>query len=100
VSADRASTRAAGLKRKRNWTPARPCVGCGYCCLVARCATGQSYELITTGKVSGPACPYLTHNGARYRCAIADRLGEALAIGAGCSSPLNTERRRMLGEVE
>ena len=71
---------------------ARPCVGCGYCCKTAVCVVGQIF--LKTGP--HPPCPGLEHNGERYRCKIAEEHGEELAIGAGCCSPLNSERQIMI----
>lgn len=77
---------------------ARPCIGCGYCCQKAPCALGASLH--------GPKapCPSLVWNGERYVCQEVSRAFRArdwkrlsvllsdLAIGAGCCSPLNSQR--------
>ena len=71
----------------------RNCVGCGYCCKTARCAA--------SGGGTG-ACPYLKYDGDRYRCQkVVDGDGafsDAVAIGAGCCSSLNSERRKMIAK--
>lgn len=64
-----------------------PCVGCSFCCVKAPCAL--SVELYK-GK---EPCPALYWNGTMYRCGLAPLFGEELAIGAGCSSSLNSWRQ-------
>lgn len=76
----------------------RPCVGCGYCCRQARCILGAL--------VHGPGtdCPSLVKVEGRWRCRhVHEAEGEHLKflylqlhIGAGCCSPLNTDRRPYL----
>jgi hypothetical protein len=46
------------------------------------------------------SCPYLFFNGVQYRCPFAEEYGEALSIGAGCCSSLNTERRKMIAKLK
>ena len=79
---------------------ARPCVGCGYCCLLARCAisfTAEGEHYLEPGEpLEADACPWLRWDSRRYRCSIADKYPEGLAIGAGCCSPLNSIRRGFL----
>jgi hypothetical protein len=73
----------------------RPCVGCGYCCRKGPCAFAPS---------DTPPCPELVEVDGGWRCGKVLRLdGEArkilmdeLSIGAGCCSPLNTDRRKYL----
>jgi hypothetical protein len=70
----------------------RPCIGCGYCCTKATCAIGVAYyDLEATDR-----CPGLRVVDGTYRCALADQYGDELAIGAGCCSPLNSERQARL----
>jgi hypothetical protein len=75
---------------------ARECVGCGYCCRTAPCMAAQ--------RVYGPVdtCPGLKWDGAKYRCELCEKPGdigaryrEELAIGAGCCSPLNSDRQQI-----
>lgn len=66
-----------------------PCVGCGYCCLSAPCQSNW---------VQNGRCVKLIWDKTkeRYLCqkALEDKLFcEYMAIGAGCSSSLNTWRR-------
>jgi hypothetical protein len=69
-----------------------PCVGCGYCCAKVQCA----WSLAKYG--SEKLCPELYWDGtqAKWRCMAADNpeLAKEVGIGAGCCSPLNTERRK------
>lgn len=67
-----------------------PCVGCGYCCLKVMCDLGRDLH----GKLE-ERCPWLDWNGERYLCALGQdpKAVEALAMGEGCSSSLNTWRR-------
>lgn len=76
------------------------CVGCGYCCKKAPCAAAAS-----RGRVSDAGeCLELQHDGERYRCGFiieppaegGDWWRSQLAIGAGCCSSLNTERKKYL----
>lgn len=63
------------------------CVGCGYCCKKAPCGLGY---------IEGEHCAHLSFDGERWRCALAaDPVAyAALAMGEGCCSALNTERRK------
>jgi hypothetical protein len=81
------------------------CNGCGYCCF--KCQCGVSVDLY--GYVpEGQRCPALTwmvnphtHKG-RYVCkpALTDIFIQSeLAIGAGCSSSLNTWRLNVCERV-
>lgn len=65
------------------------CQGCGYCCLKVPCPL--SVELYK-GK---EPCPALWWNGTMYRCGLARLYEEELAIGAGCSSSLNSYRQNV-----
>jgi hypothetical protein len=74
---------------------ALPCVGCGFCCLKARCALSIGYELHEEDrdlKREGPICPYLYLEHGRFRCELAQRYPVELNIGAGCCSSLNSYR--------
>lgn len=63
----------------------RPCVGCGYCCILSPCV----YSLAKYGELD---CPALYWNGQQYRCGEVKDWGVHLAIGAGCCSSLNSWR--------
>ena len=67
--------------------PFSPCVGCGYCCLKAQC--GVSFERYGVQIL----CPALGWDGKRYKCVLYESHKEDLAIGAGCSSSLNSWRQ-------
>lgn len=77
------------------WPEPRPCVGCGYCCLKAKCTYGQVHG----GDVH--PCQFLiwSEPGQRYVCELVIKAGpgssqaEGLAIGAGCCSGMNTWRQ-------
>ena len=75
----------------------RRCVGCGYCCTKARCALSMR---LAHGDQNG-WCPYLYQEGDRWRCTLAKDPDHAkeLAIGEGCCSPLNTDRRKMIEKL-
>jgi hypothetical protein len=82
----------------RKWNPpVRVCVGCGYCCKKATCVMGQEHYR-TPWK--GTVCPGLYHDGERYRCRLADQYKEALAIGEGCCSPMNSARAAKIQEEQ
>jgi hypothetical protein len=82
------------------------CVGCGYCCKQARCATSfiaqdtlnRNPLLKINAKLpkSEPECPFLYWDKDRYRCFLAQNevYARFLAIGEGCCSSLNSERRK------
>jgi hypothetical protein len=78
--------------------PTIPCVGCGYCCRKAPCARASSNQA---------PCVELVEVDGIWRCGKFLRLdGEAkrifmedLGIGAGCCSPLNTDRRKYMGRT-
>lgn len=65
------------------------CVGCGYCCLKAPCPV--SIEVYGVAE----RCRALWWNGTMYRCGLARLYEEELAIGAGCSSSLNSYRQNV-----
>ena len=73
-----------------------------YCCKKARCVVSYIAEGYLEGvspfDVIGtdPKCPYLYWDGDKYRCKLAKdpKFAKELAIGAGCCSPLNSERRK------
>jgi len=64
--------------------PFKKCVGCGYCCLKATCGLGLD---------TPEGCEFLQWNGSRYICLQALLHHAELAIGAGCTSSLNTWRK-------
>ena len=74
----------------------RPCVGCGYCCRQATCIQGLAAmrRRATVVEAMG-ACPFLVERDGRWRCfLVLDGIvePEALWIGEGCCSSLNSER--------
>lgn len=74
---------------------AKPCVQCGYCCKKARCVLSQIVE----GPKADPGapCPYLSFDGEKYNCGLAETYTIQLYIGEGCCAPLNTDRIKYLG---
>ena len=87
--------------------PHRKCVGCGYCCRKATCALGAvHFSRHSSGpKESLSPCPYLVRLYGRSWCGLLLSASEevrkdiedgALFVGAGCCSPLNTERSKLL----
>jgi hypothetical protein len=80
------------------------CVGCGFCCKQARCATSLVAEKYINTYAdfnireklpdSEPECPFLYWDNDKYRCFLAknEMFAQMLTIGAGCSSSLNSER--------
>ena len=94
----------------------RPCIHCGYCCKEARCALSLIAEgFYNEANLPDPAqaayehpkamsvdCPYLRERDGGFFCGLLDedshmpreKVLEWLAVGAGCNSPLNSERRR------
>ena len=79
---------------------ARPCLGCGFCCLQAQC--GLSVRVHAYKEI----CPSLYWNETRKRhlCrAVEGDLiitnGEELDIGAGCCSPLNSWRNEVKNRI-
>lgn len=81
--------------------PYRECVGCGYCCRSAVCIVGRTRY----GNIAAP-CPLLARKDGRWRClAVLEAKGarelhlkSVLAIGAGCCSPLNSDRQEKIKE--
>ena len=69
----------------------RPCVGCGYCCKTVPC----QYAILHLGVRLGEECPALYHDDERWRCEAAEDplLVAAVGIGAGCCSPMNSDRQ-------
>lgn len=76
----------------------RSCVGCGHCCRTAPCMVAQ--------RVYGPvaSCPGLEWDAAAKRywcrlCRLPGEMGEGyrkeLHAGAGCCSPLNSDREEI-----
>ena len=77
-----------------------------YCCKKARCAASFIAEKVPSDhwllKIndklpkSEPECPFLYWDAGRYRCFLAKNevYAQMLAIGEGCSSSLNSERRK------
>ena len=81
--------------------PVRPCLGCGSCCLTARCAIsfeaeGKFYKDPFEALGEPKQCPWLYYKGGRHWCRIARKYKKELAIGEGCCSPLNSERKKFI----
>jgi len=82
----------------------RACVGCGHCCLHARCAysweaEGKDYKdpleaAFHEGEAAKAQCPQLYWNGTQWRCKVAKRFKRGLAIGEGCCQELNAFRKQ------
>jgi len=80
---------------------ASPCVGSGYCCKKAPCPLGV--------QLHGPIapCPSLVEKDGRHWCGEilrappeeAARLRQDLYVGAGCCSPMNSDRQRVLLQI-
>ena len=78
--------------------PARPCVGCGYCCKKVPCPFGADRY------GEGAPCGGLVFKDGRHWCgAILEApssvkvvRSDTLCIGAGCCSPMNTDRQPYL----
>jgi hypothetical protein len=72
----------------------RPCLRSGYCCKKATCAVGVAHGADPVG------CKFLRgDNPGDFDCRLVSDnpdLGKALAIGAGCCSSLNSDRRMLL----
>ncbi len=77
----------------------KPCVGSGYCCKKAPCVLGVEKH----GQVA--PCPSLVFKDGRYWCGLVEdakseeekqHLINILGIGAGCCSPLNSDRAKMI----
>jgi len=73
----------------------KKCVGCGYCCKKALCALAV-YVLPASDDREEGDCPFLYFEEGRHWCALAlyEAWAEELYIGEGCTSSLNTERRK------
>lgn len=81
------------------------CVGCGYCCIAAPChlRTPAIDAVLEDATRTGrwPGCPELVYEDSRHWCGLVLRasaeksgdLRQALAIGGGCSSNMNSWRR-------
>ena len=76
--------------------PAKMCVRSGFCCKQAPCGFGEWNEDETQ-------CKHLkTGADGRYQCGIADEIVKdptwviSPAFGAGCCSPLNSDRMRII----
>ena len=71
----------------------RPCIHCGYCCRQAPCCYGENTN-------TSNACIHLTEDN---KCGIYDKVKHDIispAMGAGCCSPMNTDRRDLLRKAE
>ena len=69
------------------------CIGCGYCCIKAPCMLAMhKYD----NKIT--ECPELYWDGTRYKCKLANKHKDGLAIGAGCCCSMNSWRREPLIE--
>lgn len=81
------------MKRLRSNEPDQ-CVGCGYCCIKAMCSVGVYFN---DGKRED-RCPFLVWDEEvnRYFCKLVvdgTIIPEALGIGLGCCSNLNSWRK-------
>ena len=72
----------------------KKCVGCGYCCIKAKCVASE--RLYPNAKI----CPQLKWLGDRYICGLMTLPGSTgefyrreLAANEGCSSGLNSWRQ-------
>lgn len=65
------------------------CRGCGYCCYEATCSLGVNLFGTTH------PCPALIWDGEKYRCKLANDFEDALYIGSGCCSSLNSWRKEV-----
>jgi hypothetical protein len=78
-----------------------PCLRCGYCCKKATCVVGMA-EAEVRGLAPTP-CPFLIRaTDDQYKCILAITRAKDLAIGAGCTSTLNSDRKalaRRLGVI-
>lgn len=73
------------------------CVGCGYCCKQAPCVLAMiKFDLDVCRPDGTVVCPALKSHDNRYWCDFAEEHREGLAIGAGCGSSLNSDRRNMI----
>lgn len=78
---------------------AKPCVRSGYCCKKSPCQFGQWNE-------EKHQCDHLGIENGQYKCNIIDEIitkpGWEInpAFGAGCCSPLNSDRLRILKNVK
>ena len=71
------------------------CIGCGYCCRKAPCAAA-----VRVYGLAARPCPAMYWDGSRYWCDLCQKPGDVglryrqeLAIGEGCCSSLNSDRR-------
>lgn len=92
-----------GVEMNRKSLPlypgAKPCVRSGYCCKKAPCAFGTWDENLKQ-------CKHLQKDvEGQYECAIYEEItGKEFwelnpAFGAGCCSPLNSDRQRIIQEA-
>lgn len=80
------------------------CVGCGYCCKKAPCFIAACVHKTLEPWIQEKGCPSLRVENGRHICGIyadatgetKERIKEDLAIGAGCCSALNSERKKYL----
>ena len=70
------------------------CVRSGYCCKKATCAVGVAHGANPVG------CKFLQGDKpGEYKCGLVEsnpRVRNMLAIGAGCCSPLNSDRTTLV----
>ena len=81
----------------------KPCVGCGFCCLKAKCAAGV--RLYRSSDICNALIWSKEKN--RYYCDLMELPGilgetyrEELYAGAGCCSNLNTWRQNVINRTE
>lgn len=70
-----------------------PCVRCGYCCKKSTCPLGIQFDsqpencsYLGGNKIGEYFCRFVTEN-------IVHDAKTMIAVGAGCCSPLNTDRK-------
>jgi len=74
-----------------------PCLGCGYCCKESQCISSYNKHGFKV------RCPDLSFHDGRYWCGLIENSSplevvqytDALSIGAGCCSTLNSDRMEM-----
>ena len=83
---------------------AHPCLRCGYCCRKATCGFGES----THGQEEGRCAHLKGDEPGKYECAIAQEIMAqprtrwflSPAFGAGCCSPLNSDRQALAEQTK
>lgn len=88
-----------------------PCIRCGYCCLKVPCGVSvakydMTYRYTNVRFDSGQMkminmnpCPALKFDGKNYSCIHAEEYKKELAIGQGCTSGLNSQRKAKIERI-